>query len=150
MTAINFYHLERSTLEQALTQLLEKVLANQARAVVLAGSEERVEALNAALWVSPPHAFLPHGSRQDGHAADQPVWLTTEDENPNAASVLVLTDDMASARMGEYERCLELFNGQDPDAVNAARERWRRYREEGHELIYWQQTSSGGWEKKET
>lgn len=150
MTAINFYHLERSTLEHALTQLLEKVLANKARAVVFAGSEERVEALNAALWTSPPHSFLPHGSRQDGHAPDQPVWLTTEDENPNGASVLVLTDGMASARMGEYERCLELFNGQDPAAVEAARERWRRYREEGHELIYWRQTPGGSWEKKET
>ena len=149
MTAINFYHLQQSTLEQALAQLLEKVLASKARAIVLAGSEERVGALDAALWTLPPHSFLPHGSRQEGHGEGQPVWLTTEDECPNGASVLVLTDGMASERMGEYERCLELFDGKDPDAVAAARERWRCYREEGHELIYWQQTPGGGWEKKE-
>ncbi|MEW5703613.1 MAG: DNA polymerase III subunit chi [Pseudomonadota bacterium] len=148
MTAINFYHLQRSTLEQALGQLLEKAAAGRTRAVVLAGSEERVEALSAALWVAPPGGFLPHGSCRDGHAEDQPVWLTTEDENPNQASVLVLTDGRSSERLGEYERCLDLFDGQDPSAVAAARERWRRYQTEGHELIYWQQTPAGGWEKK--
>ena len=135
MTAINFYNLQQSTLEQALAQLLEKVLANKTCAIVLAGSEERIETLNAALWTFPAHSFLPHGSRQEGHAEDQPIWLTTEDENPNGASVLVLTDGMASKRMEEYERCLELFDGQDPDAVAAARVRWRHYQEKGHELI---------------
>jgi DNA polymerase-3 subunit chi len=149
MTAINFYQLQRSSLEEALEKLLQKVLGGQARAVVLAGSEERVEVLNAALWTLSPSSFLPHGSRRDGHAASQPVWLTTEDENPNGASVLVLTDGMVSKRVQDYERCLELFDGDDAAAVTAARDRWRGYKAEGHTLSYWQQNPNGGWEKKE-
>lgn len=148
MTAISFYQLQKSTLEQALEKLLLKVLEGGGRAVVRVGSQARVETLNAALWTLSPSSFLPHGSHRDGHPASQPVWLTVEDENPNDANVLVLADGMVSERVGDYERCLELFEGADAAAVTAARDRWRQYQGEGHRLLYWQQTPSGGWEKK--
>ena len=54
----------------------------------MAGSTERVAALNAQLWSYGHDSFLPHGSAEDGHGALQPIWLTHEDENPNRASVL--------------------------------------------------------------
>lgn len=147
MTDVNFYHLQRSTLESALPKLLEKILQAGKRAVVMARSEERVTALNALLWTYDPNAFLPHGSKADGHAPEQPVWLTAEDENPNAATVLVLTDGAATAHLRDYERCLELFDGNDPDRVAEARQRWAGYRQEGHAVTYWQQ-GERGWEKK--
>ena len=147
MTEIGFYHLQRSSLEKALPRLLEKVLDAGKRAVVIAGSEERVEALNTALWTYHPGSFLPHGSAADGNAAEQPVWLTERDENPNGAQVLVLTDGATSAHVEDFERCFELFDGNDEAAVRAARERWKAYREAGHAVTYWQQTD-GGWEKK--
>lgn len=147
MTDVGFYHLERSPLERALPKLLEKVLEAGKRAVVMAGSDERVDALNAVLWTYEQGSFLPHGSAADGDAAEQPVWLTTADENPNNAEILVLTDGAASVRMGEYERCLEMFDGKDEAAVAAARERWAAYRDAGHEIAYWQQTERG-WEQK--
>ena len=87
MTDIGFYHLQKWPLERALPKLLEKVLETGKRAVVIAGSEDRVEALNGLLWTYNPNSFLPHGTSRDGNAADQPVWLTTEDENPNGADV---------------------------------------------------------------
>lgn len=148
MTEIGFYHLERSTLEQALPKLLEKVLASGARAVVKAGSRERLDALNAHLWTYNDRAFLPHGSAEDGHAEDQPVWLTTDDDNPNAAPVLILTDGAGSARVGDYLRCLEIFDGRDEAAVAAARERWQAYRAAGHTVTYWQQTGRGWVERQ--
>src|SRR5690606_9646272 len=85
MTEISFYHLTRQPLNKALPRLLEKVLAAGHRALVLAGSEERVEDLDAALWTYDPDSFLPHGSRVLGHAARQPIYLTTAEENPNKA-----------------------------------------------------------------
>lgn len=148
MTEVNFYHLTRSTLEQALPRLLEKALQTGARAVVMAGSAERVEALNAHLWTYDAGAFLPHGSAKDGNAALQPVWLTPYDENPNGATLLFLTDGAASQKLGEYARCFELFDGRDEAAVAVARERWKQLKAEGHAIAYWQQTDRGGWEKK--
>jgi DNA polymerase-3 subunit chi len=132
-----------------LPKLLERGLAAGFRIVVLAGSAERVEHLDAALWTYDDASFLPHGSRRDGRPERQPVWLTDSDENPNLADMLVLTDGAGSTRLAEYRRCLDLFDGNDEAALAAARERWRRAKEAGHALTYWQQTPAGGWAKKE-
>ncbi|MGE0154087.1 MAG: DNA polymerase III subunit chi [Reyranellaceae bacterium] len=150
MTEVGFYHLTRSTLEQTLPRLLEKALQGGARCLVMAGSPERVEALNAHLWTYDPNSFLPHGSARDGNAAKQPVWLTDMDENPpaNAATMLFLTDGARSDNVGKYVRCFELFDGRDESAVAKARERWKQYRDAGHSVAYWQQNERGGWEKK--
>lgn len=148
MSEIWFYHLQRQTLETALPALLEKALAAGKRAVVMLGSAERVEALDNLLWTYDDRSFLPHGSAADGFAAEQPVWLTEADENPNAAHILVLADGARSAQVAGFERCLELFDGNDPAAVSAARLRWQAYQEAGHALAYWQQDSRGKWERK--
>ena len=100
MTEIWFYHLQRQSLEEALPALLEKVLVAGARAVVMLGSEERVEAVNLRLWTYDDRGFLPHGSARDGFPAEQPIWLTVQDENPNGAKILVLADGACSAKVG--------------------------------------------------
>ena len=148
MAEIGFYHLTTTPLERALPKLLEKAVGTGQRIVVMAGSEERVEALNALLWTYDPASFLPHGSARDGNAAAQPIWLTAKDENPNNAAILVLADGASSARIGDYARCLEMFDGNDTEAVEKARSRWKDYLAEGHALTYWQQNDRGGWEKK--
>jgi DNA polymerase-3 subunit chi len=147
VTEVGFYHLTRVPLERALPRLLEKALEAGHRIVVLAGSEERVEALNAALWTYDDEAFLPHGSARDGRAADQPIWLTAQVENPNGATLLALVDGAEPPDLTPYARCLNLFDGNDDDAVAAARQRWAALKAAGHALTYWQQTPSGGWEK---
>jgi DNA polymerase-3 subunit chi len=147
VTDVAFYHLQRSPLESALPKLLEKTLEAGKRAVVMAGSADRVEALNGLLWTYHQDSWLPHGNAKDGHAEEQPVWLTTEDENPNGAAFLFLTDGASSASVGTFERCFELFDGNDPAAVDAARARWSTYMDAGHSLTYWQQNESGRWEE---
>ncbi len=148
MTEVRFYHLTRSTLETALPKMLEKTLERGQRAVVQAGSPERVEALASYLWTYNDRGFLPHGSAKDGHAEDQPIWLSDKDERPNGAQVLFLTDGAQSALVGDYELCAVLFDGNDPDAVSASRDQWRLLKDAGHEVTYWQQDESGKWEKK--
>lgn len=148
MVEINFYHLTRSALDEVLPELLEKTLARGWRAVVLAGSTERVEALNQQLWTYRGDSFLPHGSAKEGLAAQQPVWLTHLDERPNAAEVLFLLDGMVTAQPEIYLRVCEVFSDIDAEAVNAARVRWKDYQAAGHTLSYWQQ-GERGWEKKQ-
>ncbi len=146
MTEIRFYHLRTTALERALPQLLEKILARGDRAVVIAGSEARVAALNDALWTYNDRAFLPHGSARDGYPDEQPIWLTTQTENPNQAKVLVLADG-AVAEVAGWSMVLEIFDGNSEDAVAAARERWKAHKAAGHELTYWKQDDQGKWEK---
>ena len=147
MADIRFYHLTRMALEQALPELLEKTLARGWRAVVLTGSAERSEALAQHLWTCAPNSFLPHGNIKDGNAEAQPIWLTQDDERPNDAAVLFLTDGGSSNRLGEYERVCDLFDGNDDAAVAAARARWADYKTGGHVVSYWQQ-GDRGWTDK--
>jgi len=146
LAEIGFYHLSSTPLERALPKLLERARTQGHRIVVLAASPERVEQLSAALWTYEEATFLPHGSVRDGNDAEQPIWLTHRGENPNGASLLVLVDGVESEDIGFYARCADLFDGTNAGAVEAARARWRRAREAGHTLTYWQQTASG-WER---
>ena len=148
MTDVRFYHLTRSRLEAVLPVMLEKTLERDQRAVVMAGSQERVEAINGHLWTYNDRGFLPHGSEKDGFAEGQPVWLTTGDENPNGAQVLFLTDGATSERVGDFDVCAVLLDGAGDAAVASARDLWRAYKDAGHEVTYWQQGESGGWDKQ--
>lgn len=147
MTEIGFYHLTATPLERALPKLLERTLQAGERAVVRTASDERVQALNGLLWTYEDRSWLPHGSARDGFAEDQPIWLTADEENPNAARFLFLTDGIETADLGSWTRVFDLFDGRDDAAVAAARRRWKAARDAGHSLTYWRQTDRGGWEK---
>jgi DNA polymerase-3 subunit chi len=147
VTEVGFYHLTTRSLDWALAKLLDRALSLGKRAVVLAGTSERVEALSAQLWTVDPNSFLPHGTERDGQAEHQPVWLTAVDENPNGAQFAMLVDGQETAKLAAYERCFEIFDGRDPEQVTRAREHWKTYKAAGHEVTYWRQTDAGGWEK---
>jgi DNA polymerase-3 subunit chi len=144
---IRFYHLQKSRLEDALPQLLERTLAKGWRAVVKAGSAERVEQLNTHLWTYTEGSFLPHGSAKDGDAAQQPVWLTALDENPNTANVLMLVDGAAVDGTPNYELTCLVFDGTDPEALAHARGLWKNWQGSDAQLTYWKQEPQG-WVKQ--
>ena len=144
---VDFYHLVQSSVECALPQLLERVIQAGYRALVLSSTPEKVEVLAGVLWTYNPSSWLPHGTEKDGSPAEQPVWLTASDENPNRADVLVLTDGTVPEKILAYERCLDLFDGSSHEETIAARARWSEAKSAGHELHYWQQMSSG-WREK--
>lgn len=148
MTEIYFYHLERQPLDKALVNLLERSLERGWTAVVQAGSDERIEALDAWLWTYDEESFLPHGTAKDGHPELQKVFLTIGDANPNGASVRFLVDGAAIPDVSGYTRAVYLFDGHDEAAVVEARRQWKAAKEAGHALSYWQQDGNGRWVNK--
>ena len=149
VTEVSFYHLQRSGLESVLPRLLEKALERGLRAVVAVGSDERLAALDAALWTYDPASFLPHGVVGGGFESEQPVLLTVgRPENANGAAVLVLADGATTESFDDYRRVLDIFDGGDAAAVTSARDRWRSLSAAGHAVTYWRQTDAGGWERK--
>jgi DNA polymerase III subunit chi len=147
MADYGFYHLLTIPLERALPRLLERARAQEHRVIVRAASSERVEHLSALLWTYDEAGFLPHGSARDGNPAEQPIWLSDRPENPNGATILFLVDGVEADDVAAFARCIDMFDGNDEAAVEAARARWRRAQAAGHALTYWQQTPVG-WEKK--
>ena len=149
MTDILFYHLQRHPLERVLPALVEKSLERGWRVVVQAASEERVEALDAHLWIFRDDSFLPHGTWREAEAAEQPVLLTVHDSNPNGAAVRFLVDGApVPVDAAGYERIVLLVDGNDPDAVAAARKRWSEGKAKGFEVTYWQADENGRWQRK--
>jgi DNA polymerase-3 subunit chi len=149
MTEFLFYHLKGQTPEQVLPALLQKSIERGWRVVVQASSEERIEALDAHLWTWRDDAFLPHGTWQDAEAAEQPILLTSNEENPNGATVRFLIEGAdVPGDASAYQRVILLFNGDDPDAVEAARARWREVKSAGHDVTYWQTDAHGRWQRQ--
>jgi DNA polymerase III subunit chi len=150
MTEILFYHLKGQTPEQVLPALLQKSLERGWRVVVQGSSEERIEALDAHLWTWRDDSFLPHGTWRDAEAAEQPIILTLNDDNPNRAAVLFLIEGAAMPRDPRtYERVVLLFDGEDADAVEAARGRWSEAKSAGFEVTYWQADAKGSWRRQD-
>jgi len=149
MTEVLFYHLQGQKLENVLPSLLERSLERGWRVVVQGSSEERMEALDAHLWTYRDDGFLPHGCWREPEAAQQPVLLTPNDGNPNAANVRFLIDGAPMPADPEsYQRIVLLFDGEDADAVAAARAHWSTVRERGLNVTYWQVDGEGRWAKK--
>jgi DNA polymerase-3 subunit chi len=149
MTEVLFYHLQDTTLENVLPSLLEKSLERGWRVVVQSTSEERAEALDAHLWTYRDDSFLPHATWRVADARDQPIVLAVEESNPNQANVRFLIDNAALPTDSErYERMVLVFNGDDPDAVAAARAAWRDSKSRGFEVTYWQPDERGRWQRR--
>lgn len=147
VTEIGFYHLTRTSPDQALPALLGRTLAAGERALVRCGSAERVAALDAALWAVAEPDWLPHGAGRAPHPEWQPIWLTAAEECPNGARFLFLLDGAAHAGAAAFARVFDLFDGGDPASVALARQRWSAARAAGHVLSYWQQ-GERGWTKQ--
>lgn len=143
-----FYHLERSTLDQALPALLEKTLERGWKALVRTTSPERVAALDAHLWTYREDSFLPHGPDTAPAADRQPVLLSAGAGAPNRADILFLIDGAEAPDWEQFTRCALLFDGNDEEALADARRRWTQIKAAGAAVSYWRQTERGGWERQ--
>lgn len=145
---VDFYHLLNSPLDKVLPTLAERVYALDKRLLIKTSLIEQAEYVNTLLWTYRNDSWLPHGTENDGNEADQPVFITTQDVNPNGASVIMLLDGGTVDEISGFERCLNLFNGRDEGSVQAARELWKAVVAAGFEAYYWQQDERGKWEMK--
>lgn len=148
MADILFYHLQNQPVEKVLPTLLGKCLERGWNVVVQTQTEERMKALDDALWTFSDESFLPHGTARDGAVETQPVLLTTSDENPNGAQVRVIVEGADGPPLDGYERALVLFDGADGEALDHERGRWKTLKAAGHAVTYWQQDDTGRWVKK--
>ena len=149
MAQIDFYHLQKQTLEAVLPKLLEKAYGTGKKRKVKIGNPERVEFINSILWSYEDESFLPHGSKKDGSAEEQPIWLTSGEDNPNGAEFLFLVDgaDISAEEEASFERVFNIFEGNNATAVDHTRKIWKDLKTKGHQHRYWQQEDNGRWKQ---
>ena len=150
MTRVDFYHLQKAPLEQVLPKLCEKAYSTGKKIKILLDNEERIEFINSLLWTYSEESFLPHGSKKDGFIEDQPIFISTNIENENGASILILADgaQIDISLLNTYERVLNIFDGNNDLALERAREYWKKIKTSDKELHYWQQNDNGVFEQK--
>lgn len=144
-----FYHMTTAPLEVTLPALLTRARAAGWRIAVRGTDASRLDWLDQKLWINPTDGFLPHGIAGGPFDADQPILLTDRGDIPNQAECLMAIDGapVGEGEVGALARVCILFDGNDPDAVQAAREQWKTLTAAGCAAQYWAQEGSG-WKKK--
>jgi len=143
---VSFYQLTTSALEKTLPALLEKVYQKGLRALVILDSPERVDTLDYTLWTYSPGSFLPHAAK--GDPQDHPIWLATENINRNQADVAVITTGENVDNLGSFDRCIDIFDGNQEGATEQALTRLEAYQHQGYKAQFWEQTREGRWQEK--
>ena len=141
MAVARFYHLTQDAPEALLPLLINKARDIGLGVVLRGGSQARMEALDQALWRL--EGFLPHGMSGGPHDADQPVLLVWDarpaPDLPNRPGCLITLDaaPVDPAEAGALDRLCVLFDGNDPAAVQAARDQWKGLTAGGVSAEYW-------------
>lgn len=147
-TQVGFYHCTRAPAGDVAVRLAAKAWESRQRLVIL-GDDTVLTALDRALWVQDAASFLPHAVAGGLDDAAQPILLAeTADAPANGARLLMLVGRALPANFTDYDRVLMLFD-EGSEVQPRARLDWKAVDgREGVTRTYWQQTATGGWEKK--
>lgn len=144
-----FYHLSQSGPGQLLPMLIGKSLQAGWRVEVRGRDRARQAGLDERLWLG--EGFLPHGLAGGPHDARQPVLLTVEGQAAgNAPRCLIALEgaEVLATEIPGLERACLVFDGNDPAALERAREQWRALKAGGVAAEYWSE-AGGRWERKQ-
>ena len=143
-----FYHLEASTLKGVLPDLLSKTLSKGWRALVRLPDGTDLTDWDDYLWTYQDQSFLPHGREDQGRADQQPILLANKMQSADGFDVVFLIDGADVATVDGVTRVIVMIDGRSQEAIARERGRWKTLKDAGATMSYWQQGSSGGWEKK--
>jgi len=147
MTDYWFYHLEASTLKGVLPGLLEKTLQKGWRALVKLPEPDLAD-MDAYLWAFQADSFLPHGRDDEPQSAQQPVLLSAQCQSAAGFDAVFLLGGAELSDMANATRAMVMINGRNAEDVARERARWKRLKDAGASLAYYQQNDRGAWEKK--
>ena len=142
---VDFYQLGQAPVEQVTAALAEKLLAEDARLLIVASDDTLLGRLDRMLWDQGATSFLPHGRAGGSDDARQPILLSSSPDAPNLArNILIADGEWREAALG-YDRAFYLF---DNSTLEGARLAWKLLSgREGIERRYWAQ-DGGRWAQK--
>ena len=142
---VDFYQLGSTPLEQVIGSIADKLLAQDARLLIIAEDEGLLSRLDRLLWDQGRTSFLPHGIAGGSDDARQPILLTTSPDAPNRARNMLIADGQWRDAALTYDRAFHLF---DAATLEGARLAWKLLAgRDGVERRYWAQTD-GRWKQQ--
>ena len=140
---VDFYQLGGAPVEGVIAALAGKLLADEARLLVIAADEGLLARLDRQLWDQGPASFLPHAMAGEIDDTRQPILLSTTPDAPNLARNLLIADgEWREAALG-FDRAFYLF---DAATLDGARFAWKTLAgRDGVERHFWRQDEGEGW-----
>lgn len=132
MTQISFFHGARDRL-QAVVAWLARACSDGRQVLVYVPAGERGEQLGRLLWTHPATGFLPHCRTSDPMAAETPILLAAELDNPPHDNCLLNLSNEIPPGFSRFQDLIEIISVEDEDRL-PGRERFRFYRERGYPL----------------
>ena len=133
MTRVDFYSLpERGNSGKTACMLTERARQRGHTIRIRAASRADALQLDELLWTFRDISFIPHRLADESGESSTPVTIEWEGAQTDAGDVLINLTAAIPAEAGRFNRIIELV---PTDAVErqAARERFRKYREQGLE-----------------
>jgi DNA polymerase III subunit chi len=139
-----FYELAREPAESMLAATLAKHHKRGDRVSVQCVNKAMIDDISNRLWGVEDVAFISHGSDGEPEPATQPIWLTTTDDNPNAATIRYYIEGLMPDEVGNYERISIMFDAINESERQRARDAWKLFKGRGLTVKYWKQ-QDGRW-----
>lgn len=132
MTRIDFYTDANDRLQVAC-RLAAKAMAQKVRVLIYAPEGDVAAAVDRLMWTTPAIAFVPHVMAEHRLAAETPVVIARGADDVPHDQVLVNLDRNWPPAFARFQRLIEIVTREEEDR-NAARERYRFYRDRGYPI----------------
>ena len=146
MTEVSFYRTGPRQAGAAAREILEARLTKGRRTVVRLSEEDSLRRFDNWLWTYGEGSFLPHGTKADGHAERQPIYLTCEAGMPNEADLLLLFDG-AEASVEEIDALPAVAVVFDREQAGPARKLWNACSAADLNPVLWERDGTGRWQR---
>jgi len=114
-------------------RLVRKIYRARLKVLVWCDDAVRLDEFDRLLWTFSQQDFIPHVGAGDPLAADTPVLLAAEPVETPFHEVLVNLGSATPPMFSRFDRLIEVVASGQADR-EAARERWRFYRDRGYPL----------------
>ena len=132
MTRVDFYTYAPDKLDLA-RNLTGKAYRQGLRVMLYSEDAQTLADLDQRLWAQPASSFLPHCACDAPHAALTPVVLGAQADHLPHDGVLINLHATPPKLFSRFERVIEIVSLDAADQ-DAARERWRFYKQRGYAL----------------
>jgi DNA polymerase-3 subunit chi len=132
MTRVDFYTHAPDKLDLA-RKLTGKAYRQGLRVMLYSQDPQLLADIDQQLWSTPTTGFLPHCASEAPHATLTPIVLGMQADHLPHDDVLINLHATPPTLFSRFERVIEIVSLDAADQ-NAARERWRFYKQRGYAL----------------
>jgi DNA polymerase-3 subunit chi len=134
MTRIDFYFNADSKLQVAC-QLAAKALQQRLQVFIYAPEESVARGIDRMLWTFQAISFIPHCLASDALAPETPVLIARAAEAATHDEVILNLHGETPPSFSRFRRLVEVV-GAEQDDRQAARGRFRFYRDRGYDIVH--------------